>query len=278
MRFLQFATDPEKHAAVIADAGTTNLPTFLTSVYNIPAELHPPLFALTLSPKPLQETSVVYALSMIHRHLTSTGMFGPGFGAVIPKWGGLSEVAQVACRAGAVGGGVYVLGKGIKSMETVQSEDSGQEDIAHGNTLSLRLAGDEMIKTTFLVGSQYDLPIPLSDAEDNSLAIKSITIVSSPLQELFPPPMEGAAPSAAAIVIFPKGTKPPTEFKDSPDVQVDPPPIHLAIHSNDTGECPSGQCKFTSSYFAHTPRALMMTQNLNTYLHWLSSALKITYL
>jgi len=57
------------------------------------------------------------------------GMFGPGFGSVIPKWGGLSEVAQVACRAGAVGGAVYVLGKDIKAIEVAQVDEDGVEEI-----------------------------------------------------------------------------------------------------------------------------------------------------
>lgn len=244
MRFLQLATDPEKLAAVVADVGTTILPTFLTSSFNIPTQLHPPLFALTLSPEPLHKTSVAYALPMIHRHLTSIGMFGPGFGAVIPKWGGLSEVAQVACRAGAVGGGVYVLGKGIKVIETVQSESPAQHGSKQERALSLRLSGGESINTTVLVGSQYDLPGEVSTDEEDSLVVKSITIVSSPLQELFPSPMEGAAPSSAAIVVLPQGTRSQFLLDNQPDVQCESPPIYLKIHLSDTGECPHGQCTF----------------------------------
>ena len=49
-------------------------------------------------------------------------MFDPGFGSVISKWSGLVEIAQVACRAGAVGGGVYVLNKGFEVNEKLDQQ------------------------------------------------------------------------------------------------------------------------------------------------------------
>ena len=256
MRFLQLASDPEKHAtAVAADAApdtgeSTSFSQFLTVFFKIPPELHPPLFALTLSNVPFQDTLVVDALPMIHRHLTSIGMFGPGFGAVLPKWGGLSEVAQVACRAGAVGGGVYVLGKGIKSIERVPPGTVAHDDNQLGEHLSLRLSGNESIKTTYLVGSQYDLPTPASLGGDKDVGMtlfKSITIVSSPLQELFPL-LEGGNPSSAAIVVHPSGGIAPIASR-YPGFHGESPPIYMTIHSSDTGECPSGQCTFNSFFF-----------------------------
>jgi RAB protein geranylgeranyltransferase component A len=42
---------------------------------------------------------------------------------MVPKWGSSAKISQVACRAGAVGGGVYVLGVGAGTLETI-TEDS----------------------------------------------------------------------------------------------------------------------------------------------------------
>ncbi|KAH0294441.1 hypothetical protein KCU62_g24, partial [Aureobasidium sp. EXF-3399] len=47
----------------------------------------------------------------------------------VRSWGGLSEVVQVACRACAVTGGIYVLGRGISSIEPAQSEEDDIEEI-----------------------------------------------------------------------------------------------------------------------------------------------------
>ena len=116
MKFLKLAADAELHPEILSEWGSKPFPDFLSSQFKIAPELQSPLLALTLSSDIPMETTTAFALPRIHRHLTSIGMFGPGFGAVIPKWGGLAEVAQVACRAGAVGGGVYVLKRGIKSI------------------------------------------------------------------------------------------------------------------------------------------------------------------
>ena len=89
--------------------------------------------ALALSSAHPSQTATEYALPRIARHLRSIGVFGPGFGAVIPKWGGLSEVSQVSCRACAVGGGVYVLGKGV-----APATDSAPETTDKGTKLRLK--------------------------------------------------------------------------------------------------------------------------------------------
>lgn len=68
------------------------------------------------------KTLIFYALSRIYRYLTSVGLFDPGFGLVISKWGGLIEIAQVAYRAGAVGDRVYVLNKGFEVNEKLDQQ------------------------------------------------------------------------------------------------------------------------------------------------------------
>ncbi|KAK5240377.1 Rab proteins geranylgeranyltransferase component A, partial [Exophiala xenobiotica] len=116
MKFLRYvlqeegesATDPE-------DEGDMSLQAAFDTKFKVPASLHAPLLALALSSVPASSIPFRKALARIRRHMRSMGYFGPGFGAVIAKYGGNSEISQVACRAAAVGGGVYLLGQELTS-------------------------------------------------------------------------------------------------------------------------------------------------------------------
>ncbi|KAJ8605274.1 hypothetical protein MRB53_041468 [Persea americana] len=101
---------------------------------------HGPLSALTFSARTPESTTVQVALPRIRQYLRSIGVFGPGFGAVFPKWGGLAEVGQVACRACAVGGGVYMLDKAISTVER-RAEDGLQVELEDGVHLKTEVAG-----------------------------------------------------------------------------------------------------------------------------------------
>ena len=252
MKFLKLATDAEAHAAILEVWGSKPFPDFLESHLGIPHRLQAPLLALTMSPHLPAKTLTSYALPRIHRHLTSVGMFGPGFGSVIPKWGGLAEIAQVACRAGAVGGGVYVLKKGFETDETpdqqaLEREGTRMDEVTQVSTV--RLEGGEEIKAHWIVGSDWDLPSKLEVVGEEALpdyVSRSITIVSSPLSQLFPPPAEGGPPPAGAVVVFPTGSLELELESDTPQIlRHDPPPVYLMIHSSDTGECPTGQCEYS---------------------------------
>lgn len=246
MKFLKLAADPETHASVLEDWGQKSFPDFLESHLKIPPRLQAPLNALTLSPDTPATTLTSYALPRIHRHLTSIGMFGPGFGSVIPKWGGLAEVAQVACRAGAVGGGVYVLKRGSETGEDPDQQPLGKQELhldKDTQVSTVRLEGGENVKTRWIVGSSWDLPSQIQNkqSEDHlppSVA-RSITIVSGSLSQLFPPLVDAAPPPAGAVIVFPTGCI-PIEVGNS---KINAPPVYLMVHSSDTGECPAGQCK-----------------------------------
>ena len=277
MKFLKLAADPEAHESVSETWGSKPFPDFLESHLSIPPRLQPPLLALTLSPNPPAETLTSYSLPRIHRHLTSIGMFGPGFGSVIPKWGGLAEIAQVACRAGAVGGGVYVLKRGF-----ARHGDADQETSSRDTSLStVRLQDGEDVKSHWIVGSLWDLPSRTDPLRDDQIrpryVTRSITILSGSLSQLFPLPAEGAPPPAGAVVFFPSGTlELDSEDRMPPMAKSELPPVYLMVHSSDTGECPAGQCE--CPYIQHRSGSLlMMTQN-NEYLSTLSAILlKITH-
>lgn len=263
MKFLKFAADPETILPFLEEWGTWPFAHILTHQFKIPADLQAPIVALTLSLDPPSQTSTLDALTMIHRHLTSIGKFGPGFASIISKWGGLAEIAQVACRAGAVGGGIYVLRKGIERIDTPDIDDDREHC-----PLNVVLEGGVKIKAHWVVTTPSDSPDlnpepSTSQVED---VCCGISIVSSPLSALFTPPAEGAPTSAGAVVFFPSGSILNTQALE--EMVEEDPPVYLVIHSSDTGECPEGQCKLTclfhSSFFA-----CRMTQQLNTYLHCL---------
>ena len=244
MKFLKLATDIEAQAAVLDEWGDRPFPEFLDSNFRIPPKLQSALLALTLSPHTPNNTTTSYALPRIHRHLTSIGLFGPGFGSVIPKWGGTAEIAQVACRAGAVGGGVYVLGRDIESIGSENRLDPGPKSITDDDTepmLKVHLQGGEGVRTRWIAGTYEDLASSKTpkDLGSSSYMTRTASIISSPLSSLFPVAVEGAPPPAGAVVVFPTGSLNDTSFSSATDI----PPVYLLVHTHETGECPPGQCK-----------------------------------
>jgi RAB protein geranylgeranyltransferase component A len=246
MKVLRFIMDYEDQPEICESYNSRPLPEFLTEHFKLSPTLHNLFLALTLSPNPPQSTTTSFALPRIARHLRSTGKLGAGFSSVIPKWGGLSEIAQVACRAGAVGGAVYVLGMGIEEVTSApqpessdtQEQSSTQEPVVPSVPAAvkknLKLDGGEIVSTTRTVGT---LP---SDSESSGTGSRLVSIISSPLLSLFPKLSEGAPVPVGAVVVFPSGSI--TLDSMTP---TDTPPVYLIIHSSDTGECPVGQCKFT---------------------------------
>ncbi|KAB8294926.1 hypothetical protein EYC80_006881 [Monilinia laxa] len=220
MKFLKFVVDYENQVDVWQDKAEMGLSQFLADSFKLPLNLQILIGALTLSLDTLEATKVGYALPRIQRHLTSIGVFGPGFGAVVPKWGGGAEIAQVACRAGAVGGGVYVLGTGIRDAKTIGNNGF--------TTHEIDLSNEEKVKTRYITRISNDIP------PDTIRVAKIIAIVSSPLGSLFTSTMEGSPTSAVAVVVFPAKTISTKDF-------IQDYPVYIMAHSSETGECPTGQ-------------------------------------
>jgi RAB protein geranylgeranyltransferase component A len=226
MRFLKFVVDYENQTDIWEPHAESGMTEFLSSQFQLPPHLQTVIISLTLSLDPPQQTLVKYALSRIATHLTSIGVFGPGFGAVLPKWGGGAEIAQVACRAGAVGGAVYVLGASIKESKII----NGQGD---QSLTEIALSNSETVRTRHLTtGTDSD-----DQASSKSRAVsKIVAVVSSPLTSLFVSSIEGAPLAAVSVVVFP-----PSAI--SVDGLSQANPIYVIAHSSETGECPGGQCQ-----------------------------------
>ncbi|KAK4200629.1 GDP dissociation inhibitor-domain-containing protein [Triangularia verruculosa] len=216
MKFLKFVLDYESTPQAEAWQPHTDAPLteFLLKEFKMDKELQTYIVTLTLSLDGGINTRD--GLAVIHRHLSSMGLYGPGFAALYPKWGGLSEIAQVSCRAGAVGGAVYMLGTGVKAM-------NDQED-----PIVLELTSGDTIKTRKVVRAN-------ESATDESGINRLVAVVSSPLKSLFQSTVEGAPTPAVAVVAFPAGSLSTAAGEASQS------PVYLSVHSSDTGECPANQ-------------------------------------
>ena len=231
MKFLKFVLDydSEENRVVWAPRADADLSGFLSSEFKLDETLRAYVLTLTLSNS--RDISVREGLEVLNRHLTSMGFFGPGFAALYPKWGGASEIAQVGCRAGAVGGAIYMLGTGIKSTCRADASSDLEIELSNGVTVKSRalVSGDQAQSPTETVA-------------------RLVAIVDSPLPSLFEAAVEGSPTPTVAVVAFPSGS---LEGQESP--------VYVMAHSSDTGECPSGQSKFSfPSNFPLLPPVHMM--------------------
>ncbi|GAB7342239.1 hypothetical protein MBLNU457_g0483t1 [Dothideomycetes sp. NU457] len=249
VKFLRFVANYEEKTEEWEPQKDMPFPDFLSSKFKIAADFHGPLLALTMSTLPPQQTSTGFAIARIANHLRSIGLFGPGFSAVLAKWGGLSEITQVACRAGAVNGATYVLNKSIESIEDAMSEG--------GRKLTVQLDGGDTVSADIIVGSEDQFPSGISGAttpsatspESQPLVVsRSISIISSTLPSLFPVTAEGGSTPGGAVIFFPAESLAKAGESSTSNAL----PVYLLVHSCDTGECPKGQ----SVIYASTAQSL----------------------
>ncbi|KAK1780535.1 GDP dissociation inhibitor [Copromyces sp. CBS 386.78] len=240
MKFLKFVLDydsPEQRDAwkPFVDKPLVD---FLQEHFKMDAELKAYIIALTLSLD--GRISTEDGLSIIYRHLTSMGHFGPGFAALYPKWGGISEIAQVACRAGAVGGAVYMLGAGIKSMATATDE------------VELELTSGDKVKTKLLVRGD-------GSVGDEPSISRLVAVVGSPLKSLFESTIEGAPTPCVAVVALPAGSLTISGAANTS-------PVYVFAHSSGTGECPNGQSVLYLSTMATSNSKEVLSRALESFL------------
>ncbi|GKT62546.1 rab protein geranylgeranyltransferase component A [Colletotrichum tofieldiae] len=219
MKFLKFVLDynSEEQRGTWTPHADKPLSEFLAAHFKLDAALQTYIVTLTLSLD--GRISTKDGLAAIHRHLSSMGAFGPGFAAVYPKWGGLSEIAQVGCRACAVGGAVYMLGTGVKATRPLDAQEDGAR-------FEVDLTSDVTVKSRTLIrGAEHVDP-------GTQRVSRMTAVVNSPLLSLFETIVEGAPTPAVAVIAIPAGS-----IQDI----VSPYPIYVFAHSSETGECPSGQ-------------------------------------
>jgi RAB protein geranylgeranyltransferase component A len=230
MKFLKFVLDfnSEPQIETWKSHADEELAQFLATEFKLDAALQSYIITLTLSHD--GKISVEDGLTAISRHLTSMGVFGLGFAAVYPKWGGLSEVAQVGCRAAAVGGATYMLGSGIKKLQRSESEEVEAP-------LELSFTNDMDVKAKLVIQG--------ADTTDpDTPRISRLTVVTkADLSALFELLTDGAPVPAVAVVAFPTASV--SEGENLSEF-----PVYAMVHSSDTGECPSGQCELQQPFLS----------------------------
>lgn len=249
MKVLRFVVDYENHSEVWEPFKDKPFVSLLQTHFKVSPQVVDLFLSLVLSPYAVRDTSTSFALARIARHLRSIGRLGPGFSSVVPKWGGLSEVSQVSCRAGAVGGAVYVLDNSLVSA------------ITSGDRTTIKLKSGDEVRAKWLIGSSQDIP-QTQPPNTSPTSSRAIAIVGSKLATLFSHQADGAPSPVGSVVIFPANS---LRLADS-DADAF---VHLIIHTSDTGECPKDQCKFlpnSSFQPSHDDQTL-----LNTYLHFPNS-------
>ena len=246
MKFLKLvlAYEEETQSRHWEEYADKPLAEFLGSKIGFDTELQMYIIALTLSLD--GQIGTRNGLATIHKHLTSMGMFGTGFAAVYPKWGGGSEVAQVACRAGAVGGGVYMLGTGIQDLQPAPE----------GKDIEVQLTSGVTVKTKMIVRGSDLVPDATQRID------RLVAVVGSPLPSLFEVTVEGAPTPAVAVVALSPGSV-------RGDGDAASYPIYVIAHSSDTGECPAGQSKFllVSSPDIILSQSVMMIQPIRILIY-----------
>ncbi|KXX79250.1 Rab proteins geranylgeranyltransferase component A [Madurella mycetomatis] len=216
MKFLKFVLDYESSPQLESWQPHADAPLadFLQKEFKLDVELQTYIVTLTLSLD--GKVTTRDGLAVIRRHLSSMGVYGPGFAALYPKWGGLSEVAQVSCRAGAVGGAVFMLGTSIETMEAADDE------------IELKLTSGDTVKTRMLVRAD--------DNPSDQIGIsRLVAVIGSSLDSLFKVVVEGAPRPVVAVIALPAGSISTAAGKASEY------PVYLSAHSSETGECPVGQ-------------------------------------
>ncbi|CCU82703.1 Rab geranylgeranyl transferase escort protein [Blumeria hordei DH14] len=221
MRFLKLMLNEEELLQHCHNFGQQMLDEYLDKRFELSPYLRQVIAAITLSLNPIHKTSVEWAIPRISLYLKSFGAFGPGFNAVVPKWGGCAEIAQVACRACAVGGGVYMLGTTIQSIKPPEEERESLTEVLLSNGSVIRVKN---------VVKNNEQP-----SETVKTLSKIVAVVPSSLDTLFNTSGDIAPVPAVCLVVFP-----PESIKTQNITNNSP--IYITIHSSGTGECPTDQC------------------------------------
>ncbi|KAG6845840.1 hypothetical protein H0H87_002528 [Tephrocybe sp. NHM501043] len=229
MRFLKFTAGNFENEKEFEGADKMTFAEYLETVFALKEDLQAALvFALAFSFSPSEPA--VPALHRTRRYLLSMGRYGPS-PFLVGHYGGAGEISQGFCRASAVCGGVYILGRRITSIthpSTTTSEPGGEPS---SKRYSLTLDDfPDTLTSHVIISSASHLPPQLAhlakhlagpDVQNNyasSLSVaRGIVIVDRG-------------------IIFPSAAVPPTveddseeNFTDSPEPPKPPAPLDAGV-------------------------------------------------
>ncbi|KAG5641901.1 hypothetical protein DXG03_003988 [Asterophora parasitica] len=241
MRFLMFAVSDFEEKKELEGAQDTPFAEFLTNVFSLKGEMHTALvYALALCSSPsdlfgaqMAVDPTLPALHRIRRYLRSAGRYGAS-PFLVGHYGGTGEIAQGFCRASAVSGGVYILGRKISSISHSESHYSiTLDDFPDTLTASVLISSAAHLPpqlahlATFLPSSSTD-PSTTSIDTGTHASVRGIAILdrgilfpltpssqdqeqseenASPAEDTSTPP-PAPTPLDAGIIVFPPSSVP----------------------------------------------------------------------
>ncbi|PPQ66273.1 hypothetical protein CVT26_010957 [Gymnopilus dilepis] len=118
MRFLTFAAGDFAEQKEFEGKADIPFLQFLQSTFSLSQETSTVIaYSLAFCMSPTEPTGST--LQRLQRYLRSSGRYGPS-PFLVGHYGGIGDIAQGFCRASAVSGGVYILGRKITKLSRVQ--------------------------------------------------------------------------------------------------------------------------------------------------------------
>jgi Rab proteins geranylgeranyltransferase component A len=173
-------------------------------------------YAIALSPT--AEIKAADGIRAIRRHLTGFGIYG-GFPIIVPLHGGGGELSQAFCRAAAVKGATYILGRDIRKISVDNAND-------YPITVDFNVSEVDELST---VRCKNVIRLSEPAAADCTEIARMVTVLQGIFESLFLPE---AQYRDAALIVLPPGTVRPEQRS----------PIQVILHGGNIGECPFGQC------------------------------------
>ncbi|KAK7053847.1 GDP dissociation inhibitor-domain-containing protein [Favolaschia claudopus] len=197
MRFLMFAAGDFEDKKELEGHADTPFPEYLKTVFSLTGDMiNAIVYALAYCLSPNDPT--LPALHRLRRYLRSAGRYGTS-PFLVGHYGSAGEIAQGFCRTAAVSGGVYILGKPIKSLSA-----SPPKHILHFEEFPEPLSCSLLISSPgYSLPSQPTLVNPPSSSSTSFSAhsttcdvARCIAIIDRPLGlgELAPPPDDDGIP------------------------------------------------------------------------------------
>ena len=153
--------------------------------------------------------------------MNAFGRYG-SFPIIVPLHGGGGELSQAFCRAAAVKGATYILGREIRSVTTLQ-------EVEYSISVDFEVEETEELSTVRC--NHIVLPTTLDISECIGIT-RTVSVVGNVFESLFLPE---TLFKDAALIVIPPGILRPEQCM----------PIQVIIHGGEIGECPVGQCSST---------------------------------
>lgn len=238
MKFLQFAAgEYTSDENVYIPHAATPFPQFLRESFALPPHLVEAItYGIALATSSQESTST--AMSRIKTHLLSVGRYGNA-AYLVAQYGGMGDIVQGYCRASAVKGSTFVLGKDVRKLDRIQ----GQGNSAAA-TYNLDIEDiDERFSADAVIAQKNLLPRAL---QPQQLSTPSPPPSPSTLQSVFildrglnipddaaasDTPSSPSAPIETALLIFPPASLHPAQTHTTT----------LLVLGEGTFCCPKGQ-------------------------------------